>query len=97
MMKGLLNNPIIPDESQASDSIIQTATNDNPCVVVNLSLPADYMDSLPLQSLIPPVKVQAVTICGVSPETFDDYQRRGIVQKLWKTQHEQRVGSNKWV
>ncbi len=45
-------------------------------VVVHLPLPAD---ALPLQTPRLLSRQQAAAYCGVSPETFDDYRRRGIV------------------
>ncbi len=39
----------------------------------------DRTDALPLQTPRLLSRQQAAAYCGVSPETFDDYRRRGIV------------------
>jgi|SaaInlStandDraft_5_1057022.scaffolds.fasta_scaffold47180_1 hypothetical protein len=76
-MKGSSTKLAEPEQDQGSIQV--QATNDNIPIVVNLTLPADFLDSIPKQSPRLLSRQHAATYCGVSLETFDDYRRRGIV------------------
>ncbi len=51
--------------------------------------PADATDALPLQSPRLLTKTQAAAYCAITPDTFDDYRRRGIVP-------DPITGTNRW-
>ncbi len=78
-MKG--NNTDFTNTSHLQDHSSEKllATNDNIPIVVNITLPTDFLDSLRLQSPRLLSRQQAAAYCGISMETFDDYRRRGIV------------------
>ena len=78
-MKGPNTKPTDTPPPQDQDSIQVQATNDNIPIVVNLTLPTDFLDSLPLQRPRLLSRQHAANYCSVSLETFDDYRRRGIV------------------
>ncbi len=81
-MKGRSNREAVAPTPQDPTS---TACDSAP-VVVHPPLPA-Y--ALPLQTPRLLTRQQAAAYCGVTPETFDDYRRRGIVPSPIS-------GTNKW-
>ncbi len=78
-MKGTNTKTTDTDPQQDQGSIQIQATNDNIPIVVNLTLPTDFLDSIPMQSPRLLTRQQAAAYCSISLETFDDYRRRGIV------------------
>ncbi len=55
-------------------------TQSEPTTLANSAPPpAGPTEALPLQTPRLLSRQQAAAYCGVSPETFDDYRRRGIV------------------
>lgn len=71
-MKGRSNKAAVANTPQEP---IDPADDSGP-VVVRL---ADTPDALPMQTPRLLSRQQAAAYCSVSPETFDDYRRRGMV------------------
>ncbi len=61
------------------DSRAARTTSDQDTELITPVNPPDLTDSLPLQTPRLLSRQQAAAYCGLSPETFDDYRRRGIV------------------
>ncbi len=56
----------------------RTASDQNTDLITPVN-PPDLTDALPLHTPRLLSRQQAAAYCGASPETFDDYRRRGIV------------------
>jgi len=75
-MKGRNNRAAVAPTPQDQGTDVTSPATDTSLVVVQVPHP---LDALPLQTPRLLTRPQAAAYCGVSPETFDVYRRRGMV------------------